>query len=153
MELFCFVDEVFDSEYVQVQITPPIMTTQSASRSTAAPRGGRTGRGGGITGEPTGRVPEFSTVIAQQLQNLLLTIIAQGDVRNVNVNNSRSGCSYKEFLSCNPKDFDGKGGVITYTHWIEKMESVQDMSGCGDNQKVKYTAGSQIGKALTWWNT
>ncbi|GJY92984.1 reverse transcriptase domain-containing protein [Tanacetum coccineum] len=33
------------------------------------------------------------------------------------------------------------------------MESVQDMSGCGDNQKVKYTAGSQIGKALTWWNT
>ncbi|GJW81749.1 hypothetical protein Tco_0145724 [Tanacetum coccineum] len=26
--------------------------------------------------------------------------------RNVNVNNSRSGCSYKEFLLCNPKDFD-----------------------------------------------
>nr|GFA14357.1 hypothetical protein [Tanacetum cinerariifolium] len=33
------------------------------------------------------------------------------------------------------------------------MESVQDMSGCGDNQKVKYTAGSFIGKALTWWNS
>ncbi|GKB50478.1 putative reverse transcriptase domain-containing protein [Tanacetum coccineum] len=27
------------------------------------------------------------------------------------------------------------------------------MSGCGVNQKVKYTAGSFIGKALTWWNT
>nr|GEY47107.1 hypothetical protein [Tanacetum cinerariifolium] len=27
------------------------------------------------------------------------------------------------------------------------------MSGCGDNQKVKYTAGSFIGKALTWWNS
>nr|GEU63032.1 reverse transcriptase domain-containing protein [Tanacetum cinerariifolium] len=26
------------------------------------------------------------------------------------------------------------------------------MSGCGDDQKVKYTAGSFIGKALTWWN-
>ncbi|GKD72766.1 reverse transcriptase domain-containing protein [Tanacetum coccineum] len=35
----------------------------------------------------------------------------------------------------------------------EKMESVQDMSGCGDNQKVKYTAGSFIGKALAWWNS
>ncbi|GJX82195.1 reverse transcriptase domain-containing protein [Tanacetum coccineum] len=44
-------------------------------------------------------VPDFSTIIAQQLHNLLPTI-------------------------------------------IEKMESVQDMSGCGDNQKVKYTTGS-----------
>ncbi|GJY07703.1 putative reverse transcriptase domain-containing protein [Tanacetum coccineum] len=33
------------------------------------------------------------------------------------------------------------------------MESVQDMSGCRDSQKVKYTAGSFIGKALTWWNS
>ncbi|GKE81306.1 reverse transcriptase domain-containing protein, partial [Tanacetum coccineum] len=33
------------------------------------------------------------------------------------------------------------------------MESVQDMSGCGDNQKVKYTTGSFVGKALTWWNS
>ncbi|GKE53923.1 hypothetical protein Tco_1489079, partial [Tanacetum coccineum] len=36
---------------------------------------------------------------------------------------------------------------------IEKMESVQDMSGCRDNQKVKYTAGSFVDKALTWWNS
>ncbi|GJT49153.1 hypothetical protein Tco_0975310 [Tanacetum coccineum] len=27
------------------------------------------------------------------------------------------------------------------------------MSGCRDNQKVKYIAGSFIGKALTWWNS
>ncbi|GJY90878.1 putative reverse transcriptase domain-containing protein [Tanacetum coccineum] len=33
------------------------------------------------------------------------------------------------------------------------MESVQDMSGCRDSQKVKYTAGSFIGKALTWCNS
>ncbi|GKC98356.1 putative reverse transcriptase domain-containing protein [Tanacetum coccineum] len=33
------------------------------------------------------------------------------------------------------------------------MESVQDMSGCEENQKVKYTAGSFVGKALTWWNS
>ncbi|GJW44858.1 retrotransposon ORF1 [Tanacetum coccineum] len=31
--------------------------------------------------------------------------------------------------------------------------SIQDMSGCGENQKVKYTTGSFIGKALTWWNS
>ncbi|GKE00002.1 putative reverse transcriptase domain-containing protein [Tanacetum coccineum] len=27
------------------------------------------------------------------------------------------------------------------------------MSGCKDSQKVKYTAGSFVGKALTWWNS
>ncbi|GKA59029.1 putative nucleotidyltransferase, ribonuclease H [Tanacetum coccineum] len=151
----------------------PRMTTQSAGRQTAAPRGertgGRTGRGGGRTGEPTGRVGgrtsdqdgqggdrgnganrgideviDFSTVIAQQLQDLLSTIIAQvgnnasniqGNVRSVNVNNDRNGCSYKGFMACSQKDYDGKGGAIAYTLWIKKMESVPDMSGCRVNQK------------------
>ncbi|GKE22542.1 putative reverse transcriptase domain-containing protein, partial [Tanacetum coccineum] len=67
--------------------------------------------------------------------------------------NDRRGCTYKEFLACNLKEYDGKGGVVVYTHWIKKIESVQDMSSCGDNQKVKYTAGSFVGKALTWWNS
>ncbi|GJT84048.1 putative reverse transcriptase domain-containing protein [Tanacetum coccineum] len=39
------------------------------------------------------------------------------------------------------------GSVLT--RWIEKMESVHDMSGCSIDQKVKYTAGSFMGKALT----
>ncbi|GKB72003.1 putative reverse transcriptase domain-containing protein [Tanacetum coccineum] len=51
------------------------------------------------------------------------------------------------------KEYDGKGGVIVYTRWIEKMESVHDMSGCRDSQKVKYIAGLFVGKALTWWNS
>ncbi|GJT68553.1 reverse transcriptase domain-containing protein [Tanacetum coccineum] len=77
----------------------------------------------------------------------------QENVRNVLVNGNRVGCSYKEFLACNPKEYDGKGGVVVLTRWIEKMESVQDMSGCSIDQKVKYTAGSLVGKALTWWNS
>ncbi|GKB11195.1 putative reverse transcriptase domain-containing protein [Tanacetum coccineum] len=146
---------------------PPRMTTQSASRSTAAPRGGWTGRGGRRTREPTSKVggrtggqdgqggdqgiranrgidevPDFSMVIAQQLQNLLSTIIAQVGNHTSNiqgdVSNGRSSCSYKEFLSCNPKDYDGKGGAIAYTRWTEKMESGYDMSGCRDNQKEFY---------------
>ncbi|GJZ35038.1 putative reverse transcriptase domain-containing protein [Tanacetum coccineum] len=39
------------------------------------------------------------------------------------------------------------------TSWIEKMESVMDISACVNNQKVKYVARSLINKALTWWNT
>nr|GEV54279.1 hypothetical protein [Tanacetum cinerariifolium] len=49
---------------------------------------------------------------------------------------------------------DGQGAQVgDQGSKIEKTESVQDMSGCRDNQKVKYTAGSFVGKALTWWNS
>nr|GFA15402.1 reverse transcriptase domain-containing protein [Tanacetum cinerariifolium] len=63
------------------------------------------------------------------------------------------GCTYKEFLTCNPKEYDGKRGAIVYTHWIEKMESVLDMSGCKDSQRLKYIAGLFVVKSLTWWNS
>ncbi|GJS20071.1 hypothetical protein Tco_0448703 [Tanacetum coccineum] len=33
------------------------------------------------------------------------------------------------------------------------MEAVQDISGCGDNQKVKYYVGSLTDRELTWWNS
>ncbi|GJY67878.1 hypothetical protein Tco_0470860 [Tanacetum coccineum] len=75
------------------------------------------------------------------------------NVRNVSVNSNQVGCSYKEFLACKPKEYDGKGGAVVLTRWIEKMESVQDMSGCSIDQKVKYIAGLFVGKALTWWNS
>ncbi|GKE11049.1 hypothetical protein Tco_1414600 [Tanacetum coccineum] len=35
----------------------------------------------------------------------------------------------------------------------EKMEAVQDINGCEDNQKVKYSAGLLTDRALTWWNS
>nr|GEZ29462.1 putative reverse transcriptase domain-containing protein [Tanacetum cinerariifolium] len=74
----------------------------------------------------------------------------QENVRNVFVTDNWVGCSYKEFLAYNPKEYDGKGGDVVLTRWIEKMKSVQDMSGCSIDQKVKYTADSFMGKALTW---
>ncbi|GKE94774.1 putative reverse transcriptase domain-containing protein, partial [Tanacetum coccineum] len=73
----------------------------------------------------------------------------QENVGNVIVNGNQVGCSYKEFLACNPTEYDGKGGVVVLTRWIEKIEYVHDMSGCSNDQKVKYTAGSFVGKALT----
>nr|GEX59763.1 reverse transcriptase domain-containing protein [Tanacetum cinerariifolium] len=68
----------------------------------------------------------------------------QENVRNVLVNGNRVGFSYKEFLACNPNEYDGKGGAVVLTRWIKKMENVQDMSGCIIDQKVKYTAGSFV---------
>nr|GEV74696.1 hypothetical protein [Tanacetum cinerariifolium] len=50
-----------------------------------------------------------------------------GDAVDDNIQGDFSrGCTYKEFLACNPKE---------------------------DSQKVKYTDGLFFGKALTWWNS
>ncbi|GJX29920.1 putative reverse transcriptase domain-containing protein [Tanacetum coccineum] len=46
-----------------------------------------------------------------------------------------------------------RDGAYSLYQLDEKMESVQDMSGCEVNQKVKHTAGLFVGKALTWWNS
>nr|GEV06991.1 hypothetical protein [Tanacetum cinerariifolium] len=55
----------------------------------------------------------------------------QSDVRNATEGNDCRGCTYKEFLACNPKEYDGKGGFIVYTRWMEKMESNHTMVGAG----------------------
>ncbi|GJR25863.1 putative reverse transcriptase domain-containing protein [Tanacetum coccineum] len=68
----------------------------------------------------------------------------QENIGNVIVNGNLVSCSYKEFLACNHKEYDGKRGAIVVTIWIEKMEYVHDMSGCSIDQKVKYTAGSFV---------
>ncbi|GJT16304.1 reverse transcriptase domain-containing protein [Tanacetum coccineum] len=85
-----------------------------------------------------GGAPDFSTIIAQQLHNLLPAMLAQ--VGNQGMLEIKM-------------EYDGKGGVVVLTHWIEKMEYVHDISGCSIDQKVKYTAGSFVGKAITWWNS
>ncbi|GJT75563.1 putative reverse transcriptase domain-containing protein [Tanacetum coccineum] len=176
------------------------MTTRNVGRRTTITRGGVTseqdgregersrdqagcGRGGQGSDRGSSRgneaneggdgVPDFATIITQQLQNLRPTIVAQvgnhvnnqgnnknqddnvinnnnqGNVRTVNMKNGRGGCSYKEFMACNLNDYDGKGGARVYTLWIEKMELVQDMSGRGENQKVQ-TRGREAAVGMAW---
>ncbi|GJZ76969.1 hypothetical protein Tco_0641641 [Tanacetum coccineum] len=130
-------------DWERIRIMPPRMTTRIVGRATAAPRGGRMGgwtsRGGGRTrgrsgDQGNGRIDGQGGQVGGQGSE----------------SNDHRGCTYKEFLACNPKEYDGKGGALVYTRWIKKMESVQDMSGCKDNQKVKYTASSFVSKALMW---
>ncbi|GJZ73693.1 hypothetical protein Tco_0637839 [Tanacetum coccineum] len=100
--------------------------------------------------------PNIAIIIAQQLQTILPQIVSQV-TNNVNNANGRNGwnnsCTYKGFMACNPKEYDGKGGTISLTRWIEKMENVIDNSGCAENQRVKFVASSFVNKTLTWWNT
>ncbi|GKA73966.1 hypothetical protein Tco_0780268 [Tanacetum coccineum] len=129
----------------------PRMRTRSAGRPVAESQGGGTGEQVGRGGR--GRGPRGAQVsnqgnVGNQNGNVVNENV-QENIRNVLVNGNRVGCSYKEFLPCNPKEYDSKGGVVVLTRWIEKMESVQDMSGCSIDQKVKYIAGSFVFKALT----
>ncbi|GJT80760.1 hypothetical protein Tco_1055102 [Tanacetum coccineum] len=138
-----------------VWIMPPRVMTQSAGRPIAESLGGGTGEHVGRGGR--GRRPKEGN--DERVEDLNGQGNDQGlganggeNIGNVIVNGNRVGCSYKEFLACNPKEYDGKRGAVVLTRWIEKMENVQDTSGCSNDQKVKYTTGSFVGKALTWWN-
>ncbi|GJR51053.1 putative reverse transcriptase domain-containing protein [Tanacetum coccineum] len=86
--------------------------------------------------------PDFSATLPNNYRPLTLMIAQRS--WECDSKWSTSGVSYKEFLACNPKEYDGKGGAVVLTRWIEKMESVHDMSGCSVNQKVKYTTGSFV---------
>ncbi|GJR19759.1 putative reverse transcriptase domain-containing protein [Tanacetum coccineum] len=43
-------------------------------------------------------------------------------------------------------------GVVGLTRWIEKMESVFNISGCAIENQVKFATCTLLGAALTWWN-
>nr|GEU46419.1 putative reverse transcriptase domain-containing protein [Tanacetum cinerariifolium] len=108
--------------------------------------------------QPMSLTMEDIEIIAQQLQNIIPNIVTQvtNNLNNGNGNGNgggNNGCTYKRFVTCGPRDFDGTGVVVALTKWIEKMESVTYNSECLANQRVKYATSSFIGKALTWWNT
>nr|GEU57013.1 reverse transcriptase domain-containing protein [Tanacetum cinerariifolium] len=148
------------------------MTTRSVGRPAFTSRGGgtggRAGSGGGRTrghsgNQDDGRIDGRGGQVGGQGSEVNDDDQGrcQGNGRNQNddaVNDNirvdvSRGCAYKEFLACNTKEYDGKGGAIVYTRWIERMESIHDMSRCRDSQRVKYTTSSFVVKALTWCNS
>ncbi|GKA43918.1 reverse transcriptase domain-containing protein [Tanacetum coccineum] len=97
---------------------------------------GANGNVEGVNGG-VGGAPDFSTIIAQQLQNLLPAILAQvGNQGNVG---NQNGNVVNENVQENVRNVLVNGN--------------RDMSGCSIDQKVKYIIGSFVGKALTWWNS
>ncbi|XP_023772464.1 uncharacterized protein LOC111921120 [Lactuca sativa] len=61
-------------------------------------------------------------------------------------------CTYKDFMNCKPKSFHGTEWVVSLTWWIEKTESVFQISFCPDECKVRFAACTFADGALTWWN-
>ncbi|GJY03581.1 putative reverse transcriptase domain-containing protein [Tanacetum coccineum] len=75
---------------------------------------------------------------------------SHGDDRR-NVQTARP-CYYADFMKCQPLNFKGTEGVVGLTRWIEKMESVFNISGCAIENQVKFATCTLLGAALTWWN-
>ncbi|GJR88193.1 putative reverse transcriptase domain-containing protein [Tanacetum coccineum] len=84
---------------------------------------------------------------------------SHGDNRG-NVQTARP-CFYADFMKCQPLNFKGTEGVVRFTRWIEKMESVFNISGCAiENQEVlkkkmtdKYCPQGEIKKLeIELWN-
>nr|GEW00909.1 hypothetical protein [Tanacetum cinerariifolium] len=62
-------------------------------------------------------------------------------------------CFYADFMKCQPLNFKGTEGVVSLTQWIEKMESVFQISGCAIENQFKFATCTLLDVALTWWNS
>nr|GEW40054.1 retrotransposon protein, putative, Ty3-gypsy subclass [Tanacetum cinerariifolium] len=111
-------------------IMPPRVMTRSVGRPAAESLGGgmgvRVGRGG------KGRRPKEGNV--ERVNDLN----GQGNDQGIRANKGVEGVNGNENVR----------NVL-----VNGNRNVQDMSGCSIDQKVKCTAGSFVGMALTWWNS
>ncbi|GJV74757.1 hypothetical protein Tco_1506341 [Tanacetum coccineum] len=61
-------------------------------------------------------------------------------------------CFYADFMKCQPLNFKGTKGVVGLTRWIEKMESVFNISGCANENQVKFATCTLLFRCgLDWW--
>ncbi|GJU69556.1 hypothetical protein Tco_1255815 [Tanacetum coccineum] len=132
-----------------VEIMSPRMRTRSAGRPITKSRGkgtgeqvGRGGRGRGPRGGNDEHVDKFYGQGNDQVEGANGNVEEVGDQGNVGNQNGN-------VVNENVRENVGNAVV----NGNRKMESVQDMSGCSIDQKVKYTTGLFVGKALTWWNS
>nr|GFD03235.1 reverse transcriptase domain-containing protein [Tanacetum cinerariifolium] len=62
-------------------------------------------------------------------------------------------CYYADFMKCHPLNFKGTEGAVGLTCWIEKIESVFNISGCAVENQVKFATCTLLDATLTWWSS
>nr|GFC34386.1 hypothetical protein [Tanacetum cinerariifolium] len=62
-------------------------------------------------------------------------------------------CYYADFMKCHPLNFKGTEGAVGLTRWIEKIESVFNISRCAVENQVKFATCTLLDATLTWWNS
>ncbi|GJX14077.1 putative reverse transcriptase domain-containing protein [Tanacetum coccineum] len=70
----------------------------------------------------------------------------EDDRRNVQTTRP---CFYADFMKCQPLNFKGNKGVVSLTWWIEKMESVFNISGCAIKNQFVANETEKVDKYIT----
>nr|GEV51226.1 hypothetical protein [Tanacetum cinerariifolium] len=63
------------------------------------------------------------------------------------------GCTYTDFLKCQPMNFNGTEGVVGLTQWFKRMETVFNIKNCAVENQVKFDTCTLHGIVLTWWKS
>ncbi|GKB70681.1 putative reverse transcriptase domain-containing protein [Tanacetum coccineum] len=116
---------------------------------------------------PPKSAPLTQAAIRQMIKESVDAAIAAERDRHANARNDASGygpakgqdtahvvreCTFAGFMKCNPTVFHGTEGAVELRRWFEKTKSVFGISECAEGKKVKFTAATLQGPALTWWN-
>lgn len=64
----------------------------------------------------------------------------RGKGSQVNEKGAQRACTDKYFMTCKPRMFYGNEGVVGLTRWIEKIDSVFEISSCIEGSTVKFVA-------------
>ncbi|GKB24429.1 putative reverse transcriptase domain-containing protein [Tanacetum coccineum] len=75
-----------------------------------------------------------------------------GPVRGQDATPAVRECTFAGLMKCNPTAFHGTKGAVELRRWFEKTKSVFGISEYAEVKKVKFTAATLQGPALTWWN-
>ncbi|GJQ99438.1 hypothetical protein Tco_0522423 [Tanacetum coccineum] len=62
-------------------------------------------------------------------------------------------CTFAGFMKCNPMVFHRNEGAVELCQWFENIEMVFRIKEWAEERKVKFTAATLQGRALTWWNS
>ncbi|GKC20715.1 hypothetical protein Tco_1022865 [Tanacetum coccineum] len=60
------------------------------------------------------------------------------------------GCTYKEFLNCQPLNLMGTKEAVGLARWFKKMKSVFHINNCVVECQVKYATCTLLNGAMTW---
>ncbi|GKB52593.1 hypothetical protein Tco_0903346 [Tanacetum coccineum] len=77
---------------------------------------------------------------------------APGSAAGLTAGTATRECTFARFLKCNPTSFHGNEGAVGLSRWIEKSESVFDISKCAEGNKVIFATATLQDSTITWWN-
>ncbi|KAJ9563654.1 hypothetical protein OSB04_008814 [Centaurea solstitialis] len=60
--------------------------------------------------------------------------------------------TYKDFLACQPPQFNGQKDPVAISRWISEVEGAFLTSSCSEEMKVRYASNLLRKAAKDWWN-